>query len=194
MTNFLSLPPEVRLQIYVLILDPNTHNASYNTIRRLTDEAYKDANKIDLTPSALLPRFHVSRYTPSVLLLNKQITAEALPVLYSTPLTLIGPPSTYFVLRQMDIAEFICETLLQRMRVVVIRLEHPEKLFVLSLLDIWGRGCALKKLVVYLPKPEIRRTDRRRWSVVENRLKTFADVGGIPLEMKEVKSPLENNN
>ncbi|KAL4961610.1 uncharacterized protein BDV14DRAFT_203645 [Aspergillus stella-maris] len=191
--NFLSLPPEVRLQIYALLLDPNTYNASYNTMRRLTDEAYKDANTIDLTPSALLPRFHITRSTPSILLLNKQITSEALPVLYGTPLALIGPPSTYFVLRQMDIAEFICETLLQRMRVVVLKLEHPEKLFVLSLLDIWGSGFALEKLVVYLPRSEARARDQRRWSVVESRLQTFADAGRIPFEMKEVKSPLEDS-
>ncbi|KAL4949326.1 hypothetical protein BDW69DRAFT_188434 [Aspergillus filifer] len=191
--NFLSLPPEVRLQIYALLLNPNAYIASYKTIRRLTDEAYKDANKIDFTPSALLPRFHVTRSTPSILLLNKQVTAEALEVLYGTPLTLIGPPSTYFVLRQMDIAEFICETLLQRMRVVMLRLEYPEKLFVLSLLDIWGRKCALEKLVVYLPRSETRKANRGRWSVVESRLQTFTDLGVIPFETREVKRPLEDN-
>ncbi|KAL4940167.1 hypothetical protein BDV06DRAFT_24686 [Aspergillus oleicola] len=188
--SFLSLPPEIRLQIYTLLLDPNTYITSYKTISSLTNEAI-DANSKTQTPSVILPRFHVTRSTPSILLLNKQITSEALPVLYSTPLTLMGPPSTYFVLRQMDIAEFICETLLQRLRLVVLRLEHPEKLFVLSLLDIWGRSCKLERLVVHLPRSGVREGDRRRWAVVERRLTMFADVGGIAFEMREARNPLE---
>ncbi|KAE8402647.1 hypothetical protein BDV37DRAFT_252096 [Aspergillus pseudonomiae] len=49
-----------------------------------------------------------------VLLLNKQITEEALDILYRMPGELLRTPGTNFTMRQTDIAAFICEHLLQR--------------------------------------------------------------------------------
>ncbi|KAL2816585.1 hypothetical protein BDW59DRAFT_166309 [Aspergillus cavernicola] len=193
--SFLTLPPELRLQIYSLLLDPNQYSSGYKRIIRLTDEAYSNSDHRQV-PDVTLPRFYVTRYTPSILLLNRQITAEALAVLYNTELTLQGTPGTYFVFRQMDIAEFISETLLQRMRYVVLRLVDPEKFFVLSLLDIWGRQNDLQRLVVYTPTEKGpdggnwhpnsmgNQVNRRNWEIVEDRLRTFAHVEGIPLELR----------
>ncbi|KAL4932432.1 uncharacterized protein BDV17DRAFT_196286 [Aspergillus undulatus] len=186
--SFLALPPDIRFRIYPLLLDPNTYSSSYKHLNRRAKEAYDNSS----LPSAMLPRFHVTRKTPSILLLNKLITAEALPVLYSKEMTLYATPSTYFVFRQMDIAEFICETLLERMRFVVLRLKHPENLFVFSLLDIWGRDCLLERLVVFLPKREVRDEYGIDWDIVESRLWMFADVVGIDFQMREVDNPLED--
>ncbi|KAL2802507.1 acyl-CoA N-acyltransferase [Aspergillus granulosus] len=133
--------------------------------------------------------FYVTRSTPAILLVNRQITCEALEVLYNTELILKGTPATYFVFRQMDIAEFICETLLQRVRYAVLRLRSPEKLFVLSLLDIWGRENDLKRLVVYLPGSQ---GQERNWAVVRERLRTFANVEGVPLDMRLIETNPEN--
>lgn len=165
--RFLDLPPEIRLQIYALLLDPNQYKSGYKHITHLTREAYNSSTDPLRTPMVTLPRFYVTRYTPSILLLNRQITSEALPVLYNTDLTLEGTPGTYFVFRQMDIAEFICETLLQRMRYVALRLEWPEKFFILTLLDIWGRQNDLRRLVVYIPA---NRTPDGNWRIMEDRV------------------------
>ncbi|KAJ0425958.1 hypothetical protein BJY00DRAFT_163160 [Aspergillus carlsbadensis] len=185
---FILLPPEIRLQIYPHLLNPNSYTSSYALINRLSTEAYDEANSKPAPPRipcATLPRFHVTRSTPAILLVNRQIAREALPILYSTELVLKGTPSTYFVFRQMDVAEFICETLLQRMRFVVLELAHPEKLFVLALLDIWGRGNELERLVVCLPK-DLRQWD---WGIVQARLRTFAEIEGVPLEMRNLEQP-----
>ncbi|RDW67278.1 uncharacterized protein DSM5745_09144 [Aspergillus mulundensis] len=209
--SFLFLPPELRLQIYTYLLDPNTYVTGYTNITRLTSTAYEDAHADALAsnesdrpqiPSVSLARIYITRRTPSILLLNRQITAEALPVLYSVPLTLTGTPSTYLSMRQMDIAEFISETLLQRIKVVALRLTQPEKAFVLGLLDIWGKGCALTRLVVEVPRDEDRGVGDgvgpgwlslearrgRHWGVVESRIRTFAEVLRIPLEMRTIET------
>lgn len=167
--SFLDLPPEIRLQIYPLLLDPSQYRSGYKHIKHLTGQAhsFNDHHQFLKTPSATLPRFYVTRYTPSILLLNRQITTEALPVLYNTELTLQGTPLTYFVFRQMDIAEFISETLLQRMRYVVLRLGSPEKFFVLTLLDIWGRRNDLRRLVVYIPTEKM---PEWNWGIVKDRV------------------------
>ncbi|KAL3456512.1 hypothetical protein BJX64DRAFT_293988 [Aspergillus heterothallicus] len=115
--SLLALPPEIRLQIYPYLLNPNTYTTAYTRITQLTSQAYAEAHSkhtLAKIPSATLPRFYVTRHTPPILLVNRQISREALAVLYETELELRGTPATYFVFRQMDVAEFICETLLQR--------------------------------------------------------------------------------
>ncbi|KAL2835678.1 hypothetical protein BJY01DRAFT_223214 [Aspergillus pseudoustus] len=193
--SFLSLPPEIRLQIYPYLLKPNSYTGAYKQIRHLTKQAYDKANgkkSPKKLPSVALPRFYVTRSTPAILLVNRQITREALEVLYSTELTLYGTPSTYFVFRQMDIAEFISETLLQRVQYVVLKLvRSPEKLFVLTLLDIWGRGNELKRLVVYLPRNPY---PGWNWGVVKERLRVFAKVSGIPLERRFIDTKPRNSD
>ncbi|KAK2759486.1 hypothetical protein FQN54_002965 [Arachnomyces sp. PD_36] len=188
--NFLDFPPEIRLQIYTLLLDPNQYKSGYKQITQLMKESHDSCTNTNRVPHVTFPRLYVTRYTPSILLLNRQIATEALPVLYNAELTLTGTPGAYFVMRQMDIAEFICETLLQRIRYVVLRLAYPEKFFVLTLLDIWGRGNELQRVVVYVP-PE-RKNGDGNWGVVESRLKTFTHAEGIHFEMRIVDNPLRN--
>ncbi|KAL3475969.1 hypothetical protein BJX99DRAFT_228677 [Aspergillus californicus] len=208
MPSFMDLPPEIRLQIYPHLLDPSSYISSYKQINRLTNEARDNAEKsrtIDRPsyqiPDVTLPRFHVTRYTPSILLVNRQITSEALPILYKKELKLQGTPWTYFVFRQMDIAEFISETLLQRVQSVVLRLESPNKLFILSLLDIWGRENALRKLVLYLPTTTAiqgqismeTQVQGWNWNIVNSRLQTFTQLERIPYTVCFVDNPLDHS-
>lgn len=164
MISFLDLPAEIRLIIYAHSLDPNEYVSGYRKIEDLL------AAETDRTrgPMCTYPRPHVQRYTPSILLLNKQITIEALHVLYRIPLNLYGTPRTYFTMRQMDITEFISERLLQRIHHGVLRLDTASKNFVLPLLDIWGASNRLETLDVYRPK----RTPipRSHWSIVKSRV------------------------
>ncbi|KAF4760016.1 hypothetical protein HAV15_008094 [Penicillium sp. str.  len=89
-------------------------------------------------------------------------------------------------MRQMDIAEFISENYLQRIRVGILRLNHANKHFVLSLLDIWGAENRLERLDVYRPKTQL---DSQHWKVVESRLWTFSSV--VPVVFHEVDNPLK---
>ncbi|CRL26172.1 unnamed protein product [Penicillium camemberti] len=179
MTSLLDLPSEIRLIIYTHLLNPNEYVKSY---RKLRDQWSSVAGG----PLCTLPRPYVKRYTPCILLLNKKITTEALHYLYRIPLNLYGTPSTYFVMRQMDITEFISEHYLQKIRVGILRLNHANKHFVLSLLDIWGAENRLERLDVYRPKTQL---DSQHWKVVESRLWTFSSV--VPVVFHEVDNPLK---
>ncbi|KAJ5279007.1 hypothetical protein N7478_004379 [Penicillium angulare] len=172
MLAFLDLPPEIRLKVYAYSLNPNEYVKCYRKIATnpiLGSAFTRTSNTRSLSPPLCdTPRPYVERHTPTILLLSKQITYEALPVLYRIPLTLHGTPQTYFVMRQMDIAEFISEHLLQKIEYAILRLITPEKFFVLSLLDIWGAGNRLRRLDVYLPEEAERNS--RHWEIVGTRV------------------------
>ncbi|KAE8140897.1 hypothetical protein BDV38DRAFT_279873 [Aspergillus pseudotamarii] len=189
MPSFLDLPVEIRRMIYPYCMDPNEYKRGYDKIERhsktLAEERISEGTVSD--PDCLKPRIYITRTTPAVLLLNKQITAEALEILYKIPVELRGTPGTHFTMRQMGIAEFICEQLLQRIQYATLRLNRPHKSFVLTLLDIWGADNRLKRLDVYFPKG-IDRT-ARRWAISENRLRTFSLVA--PVYSHEVDMPSE---
>ncbi|KAJ5178196.1 uncharacterized protein N7500_000895 [Penicillium coprophilum] len=176
MISLLDLPAEIRLIIYTHLLNPNEYVKSYHKFR----DPWSSPGS---GPLCAIPRPYVKRYTPSILLINKRITIEALHHLYRVPLTLYGTPSTYFVMRQMDITEFISEHYLQRIHHGVLRLSHANKNFVLSLLDIWGAANQLERLDVYRPKTQ---PDSQHWKVVESRLGTFSSM--VPVIFHEVDS------
>ncbi|OQE07264.1 hypothetical protein PENVUL_c014G01491 [Penicillium vulpinum] len=179
MVSLLDLPVEIRLIIYTHLLNPNEYVKSYQKLGVQEPSSYGG-------PLCALPRPYVKRYTPSILLLNKKITTEALHYLYRIPLNLYGTPRAYFFMRQMDIAEFISEHYLQRIHHAVLRLVDANKNFVLSLLDIWGAKNRLERLDVYRPKSQ---TDSQHWKVVESRLWTFSSV--VPVVFHEVDHPLK---
>ena len=109
MISFLDLPVEIRLIIYHHSLNPSEYVSAY---AKITDQEppYGPSDG----PSCSFPRPYVERSTPSILLVNRQITSEALDVLYRKPLHLYGTPGAWFAMRQVDITEFISEELLQR--------------------------------------------------------------------------------
>lgn len=168
MPSFLDLPPEIRLIIYSYSLNPNEYVKSYRKIYKTVALAATGP------PLSQNPRLYVERHTPPILLLNKKITGEALPVLYRKPLNLYGTPSTYFTMRQMDIAEFISEHFLQRIQFGALRLYVPNKSFVLELLDIWGAGNQLIRLDIYLPEQAARSS--RHWKIVESRVILLSSI------------------
>ncbi|CAG8049552.1 unnamed protein product [Penicillium nalgiovense] len=178
MVSLLDLPAEIRLIIYTYLLTPNEYVKSY---QKLKDRWSSPG----IGPLCTIPRPYVKQHTPSILLLNKKITIEALHYLYRIPLDLYGTPSTYFVMRQMDITEFISEHYLQRIHHGVLRLNHANKHFVLSLLDMWGAENRLERLDVYRPKTHL---DSQHWKVVESRLWTFSSI--VPVVFHEVDDPL----
>jgi hypothetical protein len=83
--------------------------------------------------------------TPSLLLLNRQITSEALEVLYRKPLILdTTPPYTPQFGQPMGIPEIVSETTLQNLRFVVLRMDLDQRQsarywfkIIEMLLDIW---------------------------------------------------------
>ncbi|KAJ6119525.1 hypothetical protein N7523_003805 [Penicillium sp. IBT 18751x] len=183
MISFLDLPGEIRLIIYAYSLDPNEYVSGYRKIEDLL------AAETDRTrgPMCTYARPHVERYTPSILLINRQITMEALHVLYRIPLNLYGTPNTYFTMRQMDITEFISEHLLQQIHHGVLRLDSASKNFVLPLLDIWCESNCLESLDVY--RPNSTPMPRHHWYVVKSRLRTFSTL--VPVVFHKVDDPLK---
>ncbi|CEJ54296.1 hypothetical protein PMG11_00615 [Penicillium brasilianum] len=183
MLSFLELPGEIRLIIYAYLLHPNDYLSGYRQIETMIT-AHTDRSR---GPSCADPRYYVERYTPSILLLNKQITSEALDVLHRIPLNLEGTPGTYLAMRQMDITEFISEELLQNIHYAILRLDFAHKHFVLPLLDIWGQRNNLKRLDVY--RPRTTPIPRDHWKVVKSRIRTFSTT--VPVIWHKVDDPLK---
>lgn len=177
MVSFLELPCEIRLIIYTYALNPNEYKKAYRKVI-----AYANDTDRLRGPSCAHTRPYVERYTPPILLLNRQITTEALQVLYQIPLHLYGTPSTQYTMRQMDIAEFISEGLLQKIRHAVLKLRSPNKHFVLTLLDIWGARNCLETLDVYLPERST--MSGRHWEVVESRVSSLESGYSIHILIK----------
>ena len=176
MVSFLDLPVEIRVIIYEYLLNPNDYVRGYRQIETMI-AAHTDRSR---GPSCADPRLYVERYTPSILLLNRQITSEALDVLYRIPLILYGTPTTYLAMRQMDITEFISEGLLQNIHYGILRLESANKHFVLPLLDIWGQRNKLRRLDVYRPKATPIPQDH--WRIVKSRVFShFAKLSDVSL-------------
>ena len=164
MLSFLDLPPEIRLIIYAYTLNPNEYVCGYRQIELLAAAEMDRARG----PVCAYPRPYIERHTPSVLLLNKKITEEALEVLYKIPLNLYETPPTYFVMRNMDITEFISEHLLQKIHHGILRMDNAQKFHILTLLDIWGHGHSLQSLHVYCSKPSP--TPRNHWKIAKQRV------------------------
>ena len=167
MISFLDLPTEVRLIIYHHSLNPSEYVSAY---AKITDQ--EPPYGPNDGPSCSFPRPYVERSTPSILLVNRQITSEALEVLYRKPLHLYGTPGAWFAMRQVDITEFISEELLQRVHHAILHLPHPEKNFVLTVLNIWGERNQLQRLDVEWPKG-VADSDSRHWQIVRSRVCTL---------------------
>jgi hypothetical protein len=99
--------------------------------------------------------------TPSLLLLNRQITAEACEIIYQKPFVMAStPPYIPQLAKPMDITEFISESTLQNLRFVVLNMDlnHNPNLMsggakrwlktVEMLLDIWYVKNNLKRVEV----------------------------------------------
>jgi hypothetical protein len=109
--------------------------------------------------------------TPSLLLLNRQITSEALEVLYRKPLILdTTPPCIPQLGQPMGIPEIISETTLQNLRIVVLRMDLDQRQsarywfkIIEMLLDIWFVKNNLEEVQARIQCPP-RQGDTRRGS------------------------------
>ncbi|KAI5459615.1 hypothetical protein BGZ63DRAFT_388373 [Mariannaea sp. PMI_226] len=163
-SSFLLLPTEVRLKIYAYAL-------SWPNLRQLFAQTYENCQHIELKflsgldqESRLRPKSSVAmasilptrQVTPTCLLINRQITAEALPCLYSQILEINAlPPYTQLLGRPMDITSFLCEAALQRAQRVTLYPDFNRDLrgwskLVELLLDIWCDKNHLLELKVVL--------------------------------------------
>lgn len=157
MSLFLELPPYLRDDIYRLLLEYPKLNPSFERCEKEEDRS--EAKKCEaerLRPHCTLPypRPPPMR-TPPILLVCRQITAEALPILRNTTFVLDRePPYSEVLGREMNITDFIGEETLKEMEHVELRLDIDGRPRVWSwtidlLLDVWAAGHSLKRLTVW---------------------------------------------
>ncbi|KAE9371527.1 hypothetical protein N431DRAFT_341644 [Stipitochalara longipes BDJ] len=154
---FLSLPPEVRDCIYNAGLDWPDISDLAKTVSSQPDVTVIHEHSVHPLCTMPIPRCG-SMSTPSLLLLNRQITSEALEVLYRKPLILDKPPPYMPQLgRPMDVPELISENTLQNLRFIVLRMDLDQKrsardwLKVIEILiDIWLVKNDLKKVQIHV--------------------------------------------
>ena len=151
--SFLSLPYAIRMKIYSWALDwPDLRK----TFARLSRECERAGDEMAASrdPKCTFPILQVGRLTtPTVLLLNRQISSEALPVLHAKTLVLdMPPPSSPCIGRPMDITEFISEETLQCVRRVVLKMDLKNTQSwgktVETLLDVWCVKNSLEEVMV----------------------------------------------
>ena len=144
---FLALPLELRNEIYKYALDWPRFESFKRT--QLEDVSYRKAISAS-APLCMVPIPLVDKMTtPSILLVSRQVTSEALAILYKRPLVLSQtPPYLPQLAKPMDITDFISETTLQLVGRVVFKMDlnytHDHQDIsrawlktVETLLDIW---------------------------------------------------------
>lgn len=155
----LALPLEIRNAIY-------SHAICWPDLSALFQRAqaeYLETSEAFTTTKA--PKCTISRdrstklVTPTILLLNRQITSEALLVLQKKILSIpTPPPSPIELAKPTDITEFIGEAVLQNVRLVTLRLNFKDcaprdwMKTVENLLDIWCQRNSLQSLHVCVEK------------------------------------------
>lgn len=163
---FLCLPKELRNIIYAHALAYPSFDRDYHN--HTLDGANEDDSTEDLSPR--WSRLKLT--TPTILLLNRQITSEALSVLHNAPLVIDVPPpgrlGNSLHLKCIEITDIISYRTLQAVPNVLLVMDlnfqavNPSKadnvstwsLVVETLLDIWSFRNCLERLTVkvdYIP-------------------------------------------
>ncbi|OJD19783.1 hypothetical protein AJ78_00283 [Emergomyces pasteurianus Ep9510] len=155
--SFLDLPPEIRHEIYTLALSWPNLRVPFTRLRHECeqDEAAWFRQGSIYNHSCALPPPYIPEpdyMTPTIFLLNRQITHEALPVLHTQELVIDEPPPYSIALgRPVDITMFISEGALQRARRVVLKIDIANLASrwartVDTLLDVWRVNNCLEEL------------------------------------------------
>ncbi|GAP82581.2 hypothetical protein SAMD00023353_0101210 [Rosellinia necatrix] len=112
-----SFPPEIRNAVYQYVIH-------YPTCRELFDAYYDQVDTFRARNGSSLPcRFAIRLHTPTILLLCKQITREALTVLRLRPFVLDRiPPWIMGHPRPLPLTSFLSKRTLQNLRFVEIKL------------------------------------------------------------------------
>lgn len=156
--RLLSLPLEIRNYVYGYALGwPDLSRTFANFTQWKSYDARCDEEK---RPHLAIPGVD-EMWTPTVLLLNRQITAEALAELYRQALVLTSPfPHSMVFPSPTSITEFISEASLQQVRMIELDMDlnydslhrnedaNEWSLTVASLLDIWYKNNHLEKVEV----------------------------------------------
>jgi hypothetical protein len=162
---FLTLPSELRNEIYDYALAWPDLSKPFAKIR--SEESSDNRGISNTPPLCLIPiPFVEDMTTPPTLLVNRQVTSEALAVLRKKPLVLTQtPPYLPQLAKPMDITEFISETTLQGLTRVVLDMDlsysagRPDQArawlkTVETLLDVWCVRNSLERLEIrghYVP-------------------------------------------
>jgi hypothetical protein len=158
MLSILDLPLEIRYEIYEFALDWPNLKPTFETIKAQNQQHEKYYRK-HYASNGVSPKLSVDRVTtPSILLLNRQITAEAQDTLRKKTLVINSPPPVCQAFRKaMDITEFIGDITLQKAYHVLLDmdLEHQDWLTTIeTLLDVWCMENSLKSLYVRVKCPQ----------------------------------------
>lgn len=158
--RFLELPYEIRHDIYRIALRYPDLTPVFNHYEQILHEfeaPFERPAETLYTPLCCVPvRQSPPMRTPSLLLVNRQITAEALPVLRDTVFALTRlPPRQMTLARPMDITDFIGEGTLRTIRYMELTLDlygdsKGCRWMVELLLDVWTTGHSLRKLTVWV--------------------------------------------
>ncbi|KAI1076693.1 hypothetical protein F5B20DRAFT_555193 [Whalleya microplaca] len=155
---FLLLPYHIRDDIYSLVLEyPDLGPVFESFEAGLHKTAQQQENTRQPKCTFPAPRAPAGTMrTPALLLVNRQITAEAVKALRDKPFVLTRyAPYSAMLAQPMDITEFVSECTLKLMQHVVLRMD----LFgdarawcktVETLLDIWTAGNCLKRIEVWV--------------------------------------------
>ncbi|PVH82061.1 hypothetical protein DL98DRAFT_570636 [Cadophora sp. DSE1049] len=158
---FLALPAELRNRIYEYAVAWPTITASKfpeNLNQNIRDKCCKDPLTWGGT-SILSKTYFGSSSTLSIFLINRQISSEALSILYKTPLMINSPMLRQLQLDSKNIQKFISEATLKRLRFVTFDIELVYTRWQCAyargclrtieyLTHIWDVACALEKVVV----------------------------------------------
>lgn len=151
---FLKLPGEIRNLIYDYLLEPPDlkrlfaiHLRKWQKMEDLWTQSHR--------PSVCFfsPRVD-ALVTPAILLLNRQISLEAVSFLRAKPLVISSPPPRSAQLgRDSWITEFISEPTLRKLHHVVLEMDlslHSWFDTIETLFEVWGPDNKLKSLHVRL--------------------------------------------
>ncbi|KAI0382814.1 hypothetical protein F5Y04DRAFT_252395 [Hypomontagnella monticulosa] len=204
---FLSLPYEIRDEIYGLTLEYPDLGPLFERFEASVREAVEKQNDIK-TPKCTIPAPRApAMQTPGLLLVNRQIAVEAVKALHKKPFVLSRyAPFPGMLVRPMDITDFISEGTLRTMQFVVFRIDlfgHARGWYktIEDLLDTWIEGNSLKGIEVWVNE-EAKNGGKIYWEPrfeqsglgTLSKIRNFAKAENIPLtgnmpEDRNIKKP-----